>query len=918
MEAPNVLGLGAKGPEVAELQELLRTLGYEVEADGSFGADTERAIRDFQSQHGLAADGIVGSNTSEALGAELNRLMSKAQPESEVEQAVQMKGAVNEPAPIEEQGDSGGGAELAAQFLPRIDSDRIGDTDLLDITPDVHAIASLIASHSLKPPLAIGLFGDWGSGKTFFMNQLRERIDKLADHAKQRRHEHKQTAFHTDIIHIEFNAWHYVEANLWASLVTHIFETLNKHFVEQEDVEKKKWERLLRKLDEALQLRNEAQEGLTQARADLDSAKADQKEQQVKLTQVVAAVWEGLKTTDAKPQLEKIESVLHVEEVKQLRQDIALQEDEAVQLYKRSDLFRRAAFRGLGSAGALVSVAVVLLAVVVVVGVMTLMDVSAELQMVSARVAEVLGLLGGASTWVGSALRTASSTMDAVESVDKSIREKLDRDPKQAAQLREAREAVATAQDAVAEQERRIGELQKQIWELRPSQRLAQFLADRVASTDYRKYLGLPALIRRDFSKLEKLMDQDVSFDVSVTDGNGDVDTTQLPDLIAGELKKVDTPFAEDATVAGRDPSWSIIDNESGRTIKVRREGTNLHCDVEWDLPRIDRIVLYVDDLDRCPPARVVQVLQAVHLLLAFDLFVVVVGVDARWVSQSLKHHYKELWLEADRDGDSTSKPAAAEEAWVVPGYEATPHEYLEKIFQIPFWLQPMSPAGTQTYIHGLLPIDELSETRSPRPRADTVKKGPTGSSTEPVNGKVGKRISVPLMGAVPKDEERFDDETMNPRNLRIERIERDFMDQLAPIVGRSPRAVKRFVNVYRLIRAGISPSDYDAYLGTGERPGDYQIVLLLLAIVIGAPTIAQSVFRYVDEQPKNQSLSDVITKLPSTKTKAPRFKTTKEWYVIQEFIKDFSEREGARVTVAQLQAYQHRVGQYSFRVGRF
>jgi hypothetical protein len=44
----------------------------------------------------------------------------------------------------------------------------------------------------------------------------------------------------------------------------------------------------------------------------------------------------------------------------------------------------------------------------------------------------------------------------------------------------------------------------------------------------------------------------------------------------------------------------------------------------------IDRIVLYIDDLDRCTPRQVVEVLQAVHLLLALDLFVVVVGVAPR------------------------------------------------------------------------------------------------------------------------------------------------------------------------------------------------------------------------------------------------------------------------------------------------
>jgi hypothetical protein len=65
----------------------------------------------------------------------------------------------------------------------------------------------------------------------------------------------------------------------------------------------------------------------------------------------------------------------------------------------------------------------------------------------------------------------------------------------------------------------------------------------------------------------------------------------------------------------------------------------------EWLDPRsptsleakIDRIVLYVDDLDRCAPRRVVEVLQAVHLLLAFPIFVVVVAVDHHWLLTSLE-----------------------------------------------------------------------------------------------------------------------------------------------------------------------------------------------------------------------------------------------------------------------------------------
>lgn len=58
---------------------------------------------------------------------------------------------------------------------------------------------------------------------------------------------------------------------------------------------------------------------------------------------------------------------------------------------------------------------------------------------------------------------------------------------------------------------------------------------------------------------------------------------------------------------------------------------------------KIDRIVLYIDDLDRCRSEIVIQVLEAVHLILAFELFVVVAGVDPRWLSESLSNRFKNL-----------------------------------------------------------------------------------------------------------------------------------------------------------------------------------------------------------------------------------------------------------------------------------
>ncbi|MFD1052515.1 P-loop NTPase fold protein, partial [Kibdelosporangium lantanae] len=50
----------------------------------------------------------------------------------------------------------------------------------------------------------------------------------------------------------------------------------------------------------------------------------------------------------------------------------------------------------------------------------------------------------------------------------------------------------------------------------------------------------------------------------------------------------------------------------------------------------------YIDERDRCPTPVVIKVLEAVHLLLAFPLFVVVVAVDATWLTSSLRDHFRQ------------------------------------------------------------------------------------------------------------------------------------------------------------------------------------------------------------------------------------------------------------------------------------
>lgn len=64
---------GMRGVYVCTLQDALNTVGsYNVGIDGVFGPNTRSAVRSFQAQNGLTADGIVGCDTWTSLTAQAN------------------------------------------------------------------------------------------------------------------------------------------------------------------------------------------------------------------------------------------------------------------------------------------------------------------------------------------------------------------------------------------------------------------------------------------------------------------------------------------------------------------------------------------------------------------------------------------------------------------------------------------------------------------------------------------------------------------------------------------------------------------------------------------------------------------------------------------------------------------------------
>ena len=59
--------VGDQGAEIAEIQDMLVVLGYDVMPDGDFGIATAEAVKEFQKSNGLTPDGLIGPATYTAL-----------------------------------------------------------------------------------------------------------------------------------------------------------------------------------------------------------------------------------------------------------------------------------------------------------------------------------------------------------------------------------------------------------------------------------------------------------------------------------------------------------------------------------------------------------------------------------------------------------------------------------------------------------------------------------------------------------------------------------------------------------------------------------------------------------------------------------------------------------------------------------
>ena len=260
------------------------------------------------------------------------------------------------------------------------------------------------------------------------------------------------------------------------------------------------------------------------------------------------------------------------------------------------------------------------------------------------------------------------------------------------------------------------------------------------------------------------------------------------------------------------------------------------------------RVVLFVDDLDRCPPDDVVAVLEAAQLLVKTNLFVVVLAMDMRYITRALEKQYDGI---------------------LVQGGCPSGLDYVEKIIQIPYRVRGIPEAAMRGYVQSQVPVlgatpVPIQEQAEPR---DEGRKA-TESGIEPKQDLPFRAVSEPerTLRPLPSD----------VRALGSEELE--MVAQCCSAVAIGPRAVKRLANVFKILKITW-------YRGPAhEEPSEpaKQAVILLLAMSAAHANLMRGVLRELEERFRSGNTSGTLQKLLDERLLPATLPGTPDWAIVE------------------------------------
>jgi len=193
------------------------------------------------------------------------------------------------------------------------------------------------------------------------------------------------------------------------------------------------------------------------------------------------------------------------------------------------------------------------------------------------------------------------------------------------------------------------------------------------------------------------------------------------------------------------------------------------------------KIVLLIDDIDRCVPTKIMQTLEAIRHLLPYNNFVFVLALDAKVVNHAVGEHYQFM-----------CKPNEKKDMGRL---------YLEKIIQIPFHLPKLDSNQLNKLQKELLKDYTKSSEQLKAPSSTDViapvmpKNKDQKEKTKDINGSKEGLEQSEFDPTAQADTYAY--------NFKLEQSETDVIEEITKIDGIdfSPRQFKRFINIYMIAR---------------------------------------------------------------------------------------------------------------------
>lgn len=642
----------------------------------------------------------------------------------------------------------------------RFSNDAAAGEDLLDVGSEVQALTDILLLRNMQPPLAVGILGGWGSGKSFAMHLMRQHIQRIRcqridpDAAWS---DGKASPYVGHIYSINFDAWTYAKSNLWASLMQVIFLELSRQLGREKLIR----EQLARSNGHLSHLEGRlwfASQGVNEADrkvllqqpglADIfdNLSKSSESTEKNMLWTAMAALKKEKQESLKEKEKKKAEVVAQAEAEKaEITRDVdaeirakaghlawqhaspklkkALQEflqrspegvaaiDDGKKVLEVIDHAQKDAasfrmyfwdyFKVLWQNPVLAIAGVCALLLPVALGIV-LFAFQQQIAAVVAWLGSAFGALAGiarvARSWTEKVKSTAQSLAQEVRNIEGVL---------ETARNSRVQEVLASNKGAnVRKLEHESKQLTSDIERLRQQigvtadyVSLADLVSARAKTTDYEDQLGLMHRVQRDLNELTNAL--------TLADGHPSV-----PQF------KIDFP---------RGPA---------------------------------RIVLFIDDLDRCPPDRVVEVLEATQLLVKTSLFVVVLALDVRYVTRALEKVYKDILT---RRGSPCGL------------------DYIEKIVQLPYSIRPVDRTNLDRFLTSQMDVARQKQEQNQAATAQLQDdRGEQHESSSESSG-----AAKPITSEV----------------VQFTADELQWITNCCVQVPLTPRAIKRIVNAFKLLK---------------------------------------------------------------------------------------------------------------------